>query len=60
LKEDMQDKADTPLVETVGECSLCLFNMVIFGVATPYLHNGVLSIEDENGEVGFRAGPGRA
>jgi hypothetical protein len=47
----MQDKADMPLVDTVGECSLSLFNMVIFGVATPYLHNGVLSIEDENGEV---------
>jgi len=47
----MQDKADSPLIETAGECSLCLFNMVIFGMATPYLHNGTLNIEDENGEV---------
>ncbi len=51
LKLDMQDKADSPLIETAGECSLCLFNMIIFGMATPYLHNGTLNIEDENGEV---------
>jgi hypothetical protein len=47
----MQDKADIPLIDNVGECSLSLINMVIFGVATPYLHNGDLSVEDDNGEV---------
>ena len=51
LKADMQDKADIPLIDNVGECSLSLINMVIFGVATPYLHNGDLSVEDDNGEV---------
>ena len=47
----MQDKVDNPLIETAGECSTCLFNMIVFGVATPYLHNGTLNVEDENGEV---------
>ena len=47
----MQDKVDSPLIETAGECSMCLFNMIVFGIATPYLHNGTLNVEDENGEV---------
>ena len=50
----MQDKLDHPLVDTVGECSMSLFNMVIFGVATPYLHNGNLSVENDNGEVSVK------
>jgi len=51
MKKDLQDKADTPLIDTAGECSQALFNLVLFGAATPYLHNGTLTIEDDNGEV---------
>lgn len=47
----MQDKADSPLIDTVGECSQALLNLVLFGVATPYLHNGTLTLEDDHGEV---------
>lgn len=51
MKRDLQDKADSPLIETTGECSQAFLNLALFGVATPYLHNGTLTIEDDNGEV---------
>jgi len=53
MKKDLQDKSEQPLIDTVGECSQALINMVLVGVATPYIHNGTLTIEDDNGEVIF-------
>ena len=43
----MQDQANNSLVDPMGDCSQCLLNLIVFGMATPYLHNGVLEIEDE-------------
>ena len=43
----MQDQESNSLVDPMGDCSQCLLNLIIFGMATPYLHNGTLEIEDE-------------
>jgi hypothetical protein len=51
LKEDLQDQDGTSLVDPMGECTFALLNLVIFGKATPYLHNGTMRVEDENGMV---------
>jgi len=34
-----------------GDCHLALINLVLFGRATPYYHNGAMMIRDESGEV---------
>jgi hypothetical protein len=51
LKEDLQDQANNSLIDPMGDCTFALLNLVIFGKATPYLHNGTMRIEDENGMV---------
>ena len=43
----MQDQYQNSLVDPLGECTQCLLNLIILGRATPYLHNGVLSMENE-------------
>jgi len=48
LKSDMQDQQNNSLVDPMGDCSQCLLNLIVFGMATPYLHNGVMEIEDED------------
>ena len=51
----MQDQANNSLVDPMGDCSQCLLNLIVFGMATPYLHNGVMEIEDEDKcEVSFK------
>ena len=47
LKTDMQDHDGNSLVDPMGECTQALLNLIVFGMATPYLHNGVMEIEDE-------------
>lgn len=42
MSKDLQDKADDCLIDPMGECTQSMLNLVIFGVATPYLHNGTL------------------
>ena len=44
----MQDQQNNSLVDPMGDCSQCLLNLIVFGMATPYLHNGVMEIEDED------------
>ena len=47
----MQDQSETPLVDPMGECTNPLINLILVGRATPYLHNGSMMIEDDNGVV---------
>ena len=46
LRKDLQDKADDCLIDPMGECTQSLLNLIIFGSATPYLHNGSLMLGD--------------
>lgn len=48
LKRDMQDQADMPLIDTEDKITFCLSNMMLTGSATPYLHNGIMSADDED------------
>ena len=43
----MQDQHTYSLVDPMGDCTQCLLNLVILGRATPYLHNGVVSMDNE-------------
>ena len=52
LKTDMQDQADTPLIDTEDKISFCLSNLMLTGTAVPYLHNGIMSA-DENDATNF-------
>ena len=57
LKADLQDKADDCLIDPMGECTQSLLNLMIFGSATPYLHNGTLvlgDVEDGKGVSSYR------
>ena len=47
----MQDQRENPLIDPMGECTNPLINLILFGRATPYLHNGTMMIEDDNGMV---------
>jgi Domain of unknown function (DUF4205) len=51
MKEDMQDQSGNSLIDPMGECTTPVINLVLFGKATPYLHNGAMMLEDENGVV---------
>ena len=42
----MQDKADDCMIDPMGECTQAMLNLIIFGVATPYLHNGTIVLGD--------------
>ena len=46
IREDLQDQEDICLIDPMGECTQPLLNLMIFGVATPYLHNGTLILGD--------------
>ena len=35
----------------MGEATLPLLNLLITGKASPYLHNGIMTVEGEDGEV---------
>jgi len=35
----------------MGDCTLGILNLILFGKATPYLHNGTMMLDDENGRV---------
>ena len=51
MKEDMQDQSENSLIDPMGECTTPVLNLILFGKATPYLHNGAMMLEDENGVV---------
>ena len=51
MKEDLQDAAANGLIEAHGEPNPGLLYLVLFGRASPYLHNGSMEIKDESGEV---------
>ncbi len=51
MREDMQDQSENSLIDPMGDCTAPVLNLVLFGRATPYLHNGNMMIEDENGVV---------
>ena len=45
LTEDMQDQADLPLVEVEDRITTCLSNLMLTGVATPYLYVSIQLLE---------------
>ena len=51
IREDLQGESTNGLTETRGEPSLGLLHLVLFGRASPYLHNGSMDIKDDSGEV---------
>jgi len=58
LKTDMQDQADQPLIDTEDKITLCLSNLMMTGSATPYLHNGIMSADDDDA-TNFEFGDGK-
>ena len=44
----MQDLADMPLIDTEDKITACLSNLMLTGSATPYLHNGIMSADNED------------
>ena len=57
LGRDMQDQRGGRLVlPEPGQISLCLSNLMLTGVATPYCHNGLMEVHttaDQKFDVGF-------
>ena len=57
LGRDMQDQRGGRLVlPEPGQISLCLSNLMLTGVATPYCHNGLMEVPttaDQQFDVGF-------
>ncbi len=47
----MQDQSTNSLVDPMGEATLPLLNLLITGKASPYLHNGIISVGDEYDEA---------
>ena len=47
----MQNEAGTELIDGRGDPCPAAMYLVLFGRASPYLHNGAMEIRDENGEV---------
>ena len=52
IREDMQNEAGIELVDGRGDPCPAALHLVLFGRASPYLHNGAMEVRDENGEVG--------
>jgi hypothetical protein len=55
MKEDLQNELTIPLVDVHGEVQPSVLHLILFGKASPYLHNGTMPVADENGEVGFKS-----
>lgn len=51
MKADLQNEVENSLVDMRGDATTPLLHLVLFGRATPYLHNGSMEVKDENGEV---------
>ena len=51
----MQDQSENSLIDPMGDCTASVLNLVLFGRASPYLHNGNMMVEDENGVVKYIA-----
>jgi len=51
IREDLQTEESSSLVDIYGETMSPLLHLVLFGQATPFLHNGTLTIIDESGQV---------
>lgn len=54
----MQDQADMPLIDTEDKITACLSNLMLTGAATPYLHNGIMSADNEDA-TNFEFGDGK-
>ncbi|XP_059082369.1 inactive ubiquitin carboxyl-terminal hydrolase MINDY-4B-like isoform X10 [Tigriopus californicus] len=50
LAYDLQDQATNSLIDPIGDCTTGLLNLIITGRANPYLHNGIMVVEDEDNE----------
>lgn len=51
MLEDLQDQSSNSLVDPIGEATLPLLNMLIYGKASPYLHNGIMCLDDDEFDV---------
>lgn len=74
MKEDMQDQGDQPLIDSEDKVTFdfmlfypkvftfkitfCLSNLMLSGNATPYLHNGIVTV-DYNEESNYDFGDGK-
>ena len=47
----MQTETGTSLVDIYGDTISPLLHLILFGKATPFLHNGTLTIMEDNGLV---------
>ena len=47
----MQDQSSNSLVDPMGEATIPLLSLVVVGQALPYLHNGIMTMEDEDFSV---------
>ena len=45
IQDEMQTQRQHPLVTHDGKLSFCLSNLMLTGVATPYLHNGEVGLK---------------
>ena len=46
----MQDQSTNSLIDPLGEPTLQLLSLVILGKAMPYLHNGIMVVDCEDGD----------
>ena len=49
IDQDLQDQAGTSLLDPNGQCTQALINLMVTGQATPYMHNGLLEVQDLQG-----------
>ena len=46
----MQDQSTNSLIDPLGEPTLQLLSLVILGRALPYLHNGIMVVDCDDGD----------
>ncbi len=51
MQEDLQNEVGVALIDIHGEAISSLLHLVLFGKASPYLHNGTMPITDDDGQV---------
>jgi len=51
LMEDLQNEAQVPLIDEQGDTRPSLLHLILFGKASPYLHNGTNPVIGEDGQV---------
>ena len=50
LESDLQDQSTNSLIDPLGEPTLQLLSLVILGRALPYLHNGIMVVDCDDGD----------